>query len=66
MTAEELTINKPIDKEKVKGQIYNIRGLRVMLDKDIAVYFGVTTGNLICNDLCQEEINKNHHKLILL
>lgn len=44
--AEELTINKPIDKEKVKGQIYNIRGLRVMLDKDIAVYFGVTTGNL--------------------
>ena len=22
--------------------------------------------NLICNDLCQEEINKNHHKLILL
>ena len=44
--AEELTINKPIDKEKVKDQIYNIRGLRVMLDKDIAVYFGVTTGNL--------------------
>ena len=42
----ELTIFKPVDKEKVKAQILEIRGLRVMLDKDIAEYFGVTTGNL--------------------
>ena len=35
-----------IDKEKVKAQIFEIRGLRVMLDRDIAEYFGVTTGNL--------------------
>ena len=46
MTDNEITIYEPIDKEKVKGQIFNIRGYRVMLDKDIAVYFDVTTGNL--------------------
>lgn len=41
-----LTIFESIDKNKVKTQIYKIRGMRVMLDKDIAAYFGVTTGNL--------------------
>ena len=40
----ELTIFEPIDKNKVKTQIYEIRGMRVMLDKDIATYFGVDTG----------------------
>ena len=40
----ELTIFEPIDKNKVKTQIYEIRGMRVMLDKDIAAYFGVDTG----------------------
>ncbi len=45
-TANELTLFEPIDKNKVKSQIYEIRGMRVMLDKDIAAYFGVTTGNL--------------------
>ena len=44
--ANELTLFEPIDKNKVKSQIYEIRGMRVMLDKDIAAYFGVTTGNL--------------------
>ena len=44
--SEEIIIDEVVDKEKVKNQIYDIRGLRVMLDKDIAVYFGVTTGNL--------------------
>ena len=44
--ANDLTLFEPIDKNKVKSQIYEIRGMRVMLDKDIAVYFGVTTGNL--------------------
>ena len=42
----ELTVFKPIDKEEVKARIYDIRGFKVMLDRDIAVYFGVTTGNL--------------------
>ena len=28
------------------GRILDIRGRRVMLDKDIAIYFGTTTGNL--------------------
>ena len=37
---------EPINKEKVKGQIVEIRGIRVMLDSDLANYFGVTTGNL--------------------
>ena len=43
-TANELTLFEPIDKNKVKSQIYEIRGMRVMLDKDIAAYFGVETG----------------------
>ena len=44
ITENELTIFEPIDKNKVKTQIYEIRGMRVMLDKDIATYFGVDTG----------------------
>ena len=42
----ELAVFEPVDKEKVKLQIYEIRGFRVMLDSDIAAYFGTTTGNL--------------------
>lgn len=42
----EAVIFEQIDREKVKSQIYDVRGLRVMLDRDIAAYFGVTTGNL--------------------
>ena len=44
--SEEITVYAPIDKEKIKTQIYHIRGLQVMLDKDLAIYFGTTTGNL--------------------
>ena len=43
MADEEMALYEPIDREKVKGQIFEIRGLRVMLDRDIAVYFGVET-----------------------
>ena len=42
----ELAIFKPVNKEKVKTQIFEIRGLRVMLDRDIAEYFGVETKSL--------------------
>ena len=42
----ELVVFKEIDKEKVKSQIYEVRGLRVMLDSDIAAYFGVETAAL--------------------
>ena len=42
----DLELFESIDKNKVKSQIYEIRGIRVMLDRDIAAYFGVTTGNL--------------------
>lgn len=35
-----------VDKEIVKKQILTVRGCRVMLDVDIAVYFGVETGAL--------------------
>ena len=41
-----IKINAPIDKQEVKAKIYEVRGYRVMLDQDIAMYFGVTTGNL--------------------
>lgn len=46
ISKNEVTILEQIDREKVKSQIYEVRGLRVMLDSDIAAYFGVTTGNL--------------------
>ena len=72
MADNEITIYEPIDKETVKAQIYDIRGFRVMLDKDIAIYFGVTTGNLnkamkrnikrfpenFCFQLTDEEISR--------
>ena len=46
MADNEITVYTPIDKVRVKSQIFEIRGCRVMLDKDIAEYFDVTTGNL--------------------
>ena len=46
MAENEIVVYKPIDKEKIKAQIFDIRGYKVMLDKDIAEYFEVTTGNL--------------------
>ena len=42
----ELISFDSIDKEAVKEQIFEVRGIRVMLDSDIAVYFGVETGAL--------------------
>ena len=38
MADNEITIYEPVDKEKVKTQILEIRGYRVMIDKDIAEY----------------------------
>lgn len=35
-----------IDKNEIVGHILEMRGHKVMLDRDIAVYFGTTTGNL--------------------
>ena len=43
---KEIILLDQIDREKVKSQIYEVRGLRVMLDRDIAAYFGVETGAL--------------------
>lgn len=37
MAENEITIYEPIDKEKVKAQIFEIRGYRVMIDSDIAM-----------------------------
>ena len=42
----ELTTLEFVNKEEIKAHIYEVRGCRVMLDKDIAGYFGVTTSNL--------------------
>ncbi len=41
-----LDVVEPIDKEEIAAHIYEIRGSRVMIDRDIAAYFGVATGNL--------------------
>lgn len=46
MVTNEITSFEPIDKEKVKGQILEFRGIKVMLDCDIAAYFGTETGAL--------------------
>lgn len=46
MSDNEIKVYEPIDREEVKAQIFEIRGYKVMLDRDIAAYFGVTTGNL--------------------
>ena len=46
INSDAITLYESVNKEKVKAQIFDVRGYRVMLDKDIAAYFGVTTGNL--------------------
>ena len=46
MSDNEIKVYEPIDREEVKAQIFEIRSYKVMLDRDIAAYFGVTTGNL--------------------
>ena len=43
MADNVLTTYEPVDKEAVKTQIFEIRGHRVMLDSDIAMYFGIET-----------------------
>ena len=42
----EMAIGKQINKDKIKAQIYTVHGIRVMLDSDIAAYFGTETGAL--------------------
>ena len=42
----EVKVYEPIDIETVKAQIFEVRGYRVMLDSDIALYFDVATGQM--------------------
>ncbi|HQQ93918.1 MAG TPA: ORF6N domain-containing protein [Bacteroidia bacterium] len=44
MAKKETSLNVP--EEAIMNQIYLIRGLKVMLDKDLAHLYQVTTGNL--------------------
>ena len=44
MTDKDMNLYEPIDTDSIQGKIMEIRGYRVMLDKDIADYFGVETG----------------------
>ena len=46
INSEEIIRFESVNKENVKTQIFEVRGYRVMFDKDIANYFAVTTGNL--------------------
>ena len=41
--AKELTIQKTAEVEAIKNSIYEVRGLRVMLDRDLAELYGVET-----------------------
>lgn len=44
--ATESAIGVLLDKDKIKAQIYTVHGIRVMLDSDIAAYFGTETSAL--------------------
>lgn len=46
INSEEIIRFESVNKENVKTQIFEVRGYRVMFDKDIANYFEITTGNL--------------------
>ena len=56
MTDNEIPICEPVDKEKVKTQILEIKGYRVMLDNNIARYFCVETKAL--NRAMKRNINR--------
>lgn len=47
---------KSLDKESIKGRIFEVRGIKVMIDADIAMYFGVETGSL--NRAMKRNINR--------
>ena len=42
--------------EKVEGAIHTVRGLRVMLDSDLAAFYGVQTKRLL------EQVRRNKHR----
>ena len=46
MADNEIVVYEPIDKEKIKAQIFDIRGYKEMMDSDIAAYFDVETKSL--------------------
>jgi len=39
-------VTTPIPAERIEKAIFLIRGLKVMIDADLATLYGVTTGNL--------------------
>ncbi len=43
MAENEIAVYEPIDKEKIKAKIFDIRAYKVIMDSDIAVYFDVET-----------------------
>lgn len=45
-TNTDIVLFQEIDKEEVKRRLFHVRGLIVILDADIAEYFGVETGAL--------------------
>ena len=42
----DLTIPQPTDADAIRSRILTIRGIQVMLDRDLAELYGVTTGAL--------------------
>ncbi len=72
MTAENMEKNDLIKEDEIRKKIHTIRGFQVMLDADIASFFGVTTGNLnkamkrnierfpdeFCFQLTEEELSR--------
>ncbi|MCR5345064.1 MAG: ORF6N domain-containing protein [Lachnospiraceae bacterium] len=46
MTDDKIDVYEPIAIESIKKKIFDIRGNRVMMDNDIATYFGIETKSL--------------------
>ena len=52
----DIAIKRPADVEVIKHRIYEVRGMRVMLDRDLAELYGVSTGRL--NEAVKRNINR--------
>lgn len=51
-------INEVIEKEQIESLIYEIRGVEVMLDSDLAILYGCSNGTKTINQSVKRHINK--------
>ena len=51
---EKYTEQSLVDSTKIENLIFNVRGIQVMLDRDLAQLYGVSTGRL------NEQVKRKH------